>query len=440
MNRILVVSTVVTLSLSSAAGSRAQDNGQSPGEPIQLATLQRQAVEADPRAREVGLVEEQTRLRVRNITVENLPTLTAFGQSHDQSDVPRAPFTLPGGQVLFSPPKGTYDLSVRVDQHLFDPTHQPRLALAEADLAASQARLRTTLFAVRDEVNDAFFMAALLEQQIGALAATLDDLTARSREIAARVREGTALAADRDVIEAAILQYQQQDAELRANRAAALARLSSLTGHSIGPDAQLALPELAEAVGRARGALDQLRMRPEYEQFARTRDQVARQQDMAAASERPQLSAFGRAGYGKPGLNFINDRAESYALGGVQLQWKGWTWGLAGRERQALGMQQAVVSAEEAAFTETLHRAAETGLSTIDRLAASLTLDDRIIALRQNVDGVTRVRLGEGAVTAARYIDRHTELLAAQFARSGHRVELAHARAALLTMLGLEVQ
>jgi outer membrane protein TolC len=440
MNRILVVSTVVTLGLSNVAGLRAQDNGQSPGAPIQLATLQRQAVEADPRAREVGLVEEQTSLRIRNINAENLPTLTALGQSQYQSDVPRAPFTLPGGQALFSPPKGTYDLSVRVDQHLVDPTRQPRLALAEADLAVSQARLRTTLFAVRDEVNDAFFMAALLEQQIGALAATLDDLNARSREIAARVREGTALAADRDVVEAAILQYQQQDAELRANRAAALARLSSLTGHPIGPDAQLALPDLAEAVGKARGALDQLRMRPEYEQFARAREQVARQQDMAAASERPQLSAFGRAGYGRPGLNFISDQAESYALGGVQLQWKGWTWGSAGRERQALGLQQAVVSAEEAAFTARLHRAAETGLSTIDRLAASLALDDRIVDLRQNVDGVARVRLNEGAVTAAEYIDRHTELLAAQFARAGHRVELAHARAALLTMLGLEVQ
>jgi outer membrane protein len=202
----------------------------------------------------------------------------------------------------------------------------------------------------------------------------------------------------------------------------------------------LTLPELADAVERARGGLDQLQLRPEYEQFARTREQVARQEDMAAASERPQLSAFGRGGYGKPGLNFISDQAESYALAGVQVQWRGWTWGSAAREREALGLQEAVVSAEEAAFSEKLHRSAITQLSTIDRLAAALALDDRILALRQNVDGVTRARFGEGAVTAAEYLDRHTELLAAQFAQAGHRVELAQAGAALLTMLGLGVR
>src|SRR5438105_1807580 len=80
------------------------------------------------------------------------------------------------------------------------------------------------------------------------------------------------------------------------------------------------LPDLTGAVANARSALDTVRRRPEYEQFDRARDRVARQQDLAAASERPQLSAFGRAGYGRPGLNFISDQAETYALGGLQLQ------------------------------------------------------------------------------------------------------------------------
>lgn len=408
--------------------------------PLDLATLQRLALDADPRAREFALQSEQTDLRLRNIQVERLPTVTALGMSQYQSDVPRAPFSLPNGQAIFTVSKDTYDLSVRVDQRLFDPTHQPRAALAEADRAASDARLRTTLYSVRDDVNTAFFTVALLQQQIGALGATLDDLEARSREMTARVREGTALAAESDVVEAAILQYRQQDAELRANRAAALARLSSLTGQPIAPDAELAVPDLAGAVGQARASLETLRARPEYDQFARVRDQTARQQDVASASERPQLSAFGRAGYGRPGLNFINDQFETYALAGVQLQWKGWTWGSAARERQAIGLQGAIVSAEEAAFAQRLHRAADTELTTIDRLASTLPLDDRIVALRQSVDGVTRIRLNESAITASEYLDRHAELLGAQFAQARHRVELAQARAALLTMLGLEVR
>ena len=46
----------------------------------------------------------------------------------------------------------------------------------------------------------------------------------------------------------------------------------------------------------------------------------------------------------------------------------------------------------------------------------------------------------EGVTTAADYLDRRTEWLAAQFARARHRVELAYAQARLLTTLGLEVQ
>ena len=408
-------------------------------EPLQLATLQREALDRDPRVRELALQTEQSGLRVRNIEVERLPAVSALGQSQYQSDVPRPP-SLGGGQPLFSPPKDTYDVSVRIDQRLFDPALQPRLALAQADVAESQARLRVALFGLRDEVNEAFFTAALLQEQIGALAATLVDLETRLRETTARVREGAALAGDAEAIEATLLQQRQQDEELRANRGAALARLARLTGRTIGPDVALALPALDEAVAQARRELEGLRARPEYEQFARARDKAARQQDLTTAAERPQVSAFGRAGFGKPGLNFISDQLESYALAGIQLQWKAWTWGTAGRERDALRLQQEVVAAEEAAFTERLRRAVQTDLAAIDRLQHTLTMDERIIALRENIDRVSRVRFEEGVITASEYLDRNTDWLTARFAQGRHRVELAQARARLLTTLGLEVR
>ena len=46
-----------------------------------------------------------------------------------------------------------------------------------------------------------------------------------------------------------------------------------------------------------------MRARPEYEQFARSRDVLARQEVSLGARDRPQVSAFGRGGYGRPGLN-----------------------------------------------------------------------------------------------------------------------------------------
>ena len=409
-------------------------------EPLQLGALQREASAADARTREIDLLSQQTALRLRGIDVERLPSVSALGQSQVASDAATAPFNTPAGQPAFAAPKFTYDASLRVDQRLYDAGLQPRRDLARADLAESQARVRAALFALRQDVNDAFFAAALLQEQLGALTATLDDLEGRLSEMTKRVRAGAALPAEAAAIEATLLQQRQQADALRSSRGAALARLSVLTGRAIASDAVTALPETTDRLSQARETLFGGRARPEYEQFDRARDRVARQQAVAKAADRPQLSAFGRGGFGRPGLNFASDRPEAYALAGVQLQWKAWTWGTADRERDILALQQTIVSAEEAAFTSTLRRATQTDLAAIDHLEAALPTDDRIVSLREGIDRTARVRLDEGVITASEYLDRHAEWLTAQFERARHRVELAQARARVLTTLGLEVQ
>jgi outer membrane protein TolC len=435
----LLTGWVAAWVIGSAAMVCGQGATSSGSEPLQLGALQREARDADARAREIDLLARQTDLRVRSIDVERLPSVSALGQSQYQSDVPSAPFNGPDGRPVFAAPKFTYDASLRVDQRLYDPSIQPRRDLARADLAESQAAVQTKLFALRQEVNDAFFTAALLQEQLAALDATLEDLDARFKGITTRVREGAALPAEASAIEASLLQQRQQAHAMRANRRAALARLATLTGRVIDPDAPTQLPATAESAAGVRETLLGERARPEYAQFDRARDRAARQQAAASAADRPQVSAFGRGGYGRPGLDFVSDRPEAYALAGIQLQWRAWNWGTSERERGVLALQQTIVSAEEAAFTSALRRAIETDLAAIDHLEASLPTDDRIVSLREQIERTARVRLGEGAITASEYLDRHTEWLTAQFDRVRHRVELAQARVNLQTKLGREV-
>ena len=440
MTRLLMGCLAVSLLGASATPVRSQTARPVGGDPLELGALQREARDADARTRELDLLSQQADLRLRNIDVERLPSVSALGQSQYQSDVPTAPFNGPDGKPVFSSPKFTYDASLRVDQRLYDPAIQPRRDLARADLAESQARVRTALFALRQEVNEAFFAAALLQEQLGALTAALDDLEGRLREMTTRVREGAALPGEAAAIEATLLQQRQQADGLRSSRRAALARLALLTGRAIDADAATRLPESAGSLAQTREALLRERARPEYEQFDRARDRAARQQAVATAADRPLLSAFGRGGYGRPGLDFVSDRGEAYALAGVQLQWKAWSWGTSGRERGALALQQTIVSAEESAFTGGLRRAIETDLAAIDHLEASLPADDRILSLREGIEREARVRLGEGVITASEYLDRRAEWLTAQFERARHRVELAQARTHVLTTLGQEVQ
>ena len=406
---------------------------------LRLDSLQAEAVHRDPRARQVELLARQSSLRERTLDAEQLPALELSAQGQYQSDVVSLPFQLPGGAPPL-PPHDSYDAHLGARQRLYDPTSGARRDVERARLAESQARVRTTLFAVRQGVNDAYFTALRMQAQRAELETAITDLEAQRRVAGERVRAGAALPSDTALLAAELLRRRQSLAELDANRRAALEVLGTFTGRAIPEASALALPDLGAAVTRARAATEAPRQRPEYEQFARTRELLDRQRASVAARQLPRISAFGRAGYGRPGLNPLGREFDEYWLAGVQVEWTPWSWGGTDRERQELAVQEEIVGTEEAAFAEGVRRATTTDLAAIDRLQATLAADDTIIALREEVLRETRLRYAEGVITSAEYVDRETDVLAARLARAGHRVELAQARAHYLTLIGVEAR
>jgi outer membrane protein TolC len=411
-----------------------------PADSLRLSALQDTAVMRDPRGRELALLVQQSRLRQQNLTAERRPTLAIQGQAQYQSDVARIPITLPGGISPPTPPHDTYDAHLAAGQTLYDPGIGPRRAVEDAQLAASQARLRAELYPLRQNVSDAFFAALQAQSQIAELELTITDLEAQHRVAAARVHEGTALPSEEKALRAEILRRRQSLAEAKANRGAALAILTDLTGKSYDSTTILGSTDLGAQVARTRDSLSILRARPEYEQFARSRALLAQQERARKAQDLPRVSAFGRAGYGRPGLNPLSTKFDSYWLTGVQLQWSPWTWGTGSRDREILALQRQIISAEEQQFTDNLRRGVEQDLATMDRLAASVRDDDEIVALRESILAETRVRFNEGVVTSADYVDRQTDVLSARTTRALHRVELAQARARFLNTLGIEAR
>ncbi|PYO76868.1 MAG: hypothetical protein DMD63_13125 [Gemmatimonadetes bacterium] len=427
---------VLFVSLVSARGS-----AQTPvGDTLRLGALQDSAVMRDPRGRELALLMEQSRLRQQNLTAEQRPTLTVEGQAQYQSAVAKIPFSLPGGISPPTPPHDTYDAHVAAGQKLYDPTIGARRAVEDAQLAESEARLRAELYPLRQNVNDAFFAALQAQSQIAELDHTITDLQAQQRVAAARVREGTALPSEEKALRAEILRRRQSVAEAAANRRAALAILTDLTGKSYDSTTLLGASDLAVEVARARDSLPVLRTRPEYEQFSRSRALLEQQERARKAQDLPKVSAFGRAGYGRPGLNPLSTKFDNYWLTGVQFQWAPWTWGTGRRDRQILELQRQIVTAEEEQFTNTLRRGVEQDLANIDRLESAIREDDEIVALRESILTETRARFNEGVVTSADYVDRQTDVLSARTSRALHRVELAQARTRFLNTLGIEVR
>lgn len=405
---------------------------------LRLAALQRSAVQRDPRIAQRDLLALQSRLRIESIRADRNPLLTIEGVAQYQSDVTRLAIAAPGVAIP-APPHDTYDARLVAQQRIIDPTRAPRLAVEEAQLASSRASLETTLYSNRQSVNDAFFTVLRSQTQIAELETSITDLEAQAAVAAARVREGAALPSDELTIRAELLRRRQIAAEWRATQVAALAVLEDLTATRYDSTTSLGEPDLGAAVARTRAAIDSLRARPEFAQFRAARTVLERQETARAAADKPRVSLFGRAGYGRPGLNPLNTSFDSYWLAGIQAQWSPWTWGTSARDREALRIQQRLIEADEIAFAAGIRRAVEQDLASIDRLTSALAADEEIIGLRERVLVETRARYREGVVNSAEYIDRQTDVLSARVSRALHRVELAQARARFLTTLGVEV-
>jgi outer membrane protein TolC len=410
------------------------------GDSLRLGTLLDDAVRRDPRGRQLALLAAQSTLRQRTIAAERLPTLGVVGVGQYQSDVTQLPIRLPDGTSPPGPPHQTYDARLEARQRLWDPSRAPRRDAERAQLAESEARVRVALFGLRQNVNDAYFGALRLQAEREVVENGVADLEAQLRVATERVRRGAALPSEQATLEAELLRRRQVIEQLDADRGAALVVLADLAGRPVRTDDALALPDLAADVARVRTALPALRERPEFAQFASARETLARQRATVAAQDRPRVSAFGRAGYGRPGLNALAREFDEYWIAGVQLEWTPWNWGTTARERELLAIQQQVVATEEAAFAERVRRTVAGDLATIDRLERALASDDTIIALRERILRETRLRFTEGVVTSAEWVDRQTDALAARLARATHRVELAQARARFLTSVGIEVR
>jgi outer membrane protein TolC len=422
----------VFLLLALAPRAAAQDT-------LRLHALQEAAVRTDPRAGELDLLQSASHLRLAVLGSERLPQASVSGWASHQSDVTNPSLSVPGA-VFPDLPRNRWESSVDVEQLLYDGgSLSRRRRLEQARSAESAAGIATDLYGLRSEVNAAFFSAFLLQQRSAEYDALITDLDARLASARARVEAGTALSRDAAEVEAERIRASVDREQARAGRRASLAVLADLVDRRLDTTAVLVLP--AEAPEKthalAGGALSALRARPEFDRFRQSRMRLQSEAELAGAENRPRLSAFGQAGVGLPGLDQFRTTSDAFWRAGLKVQWRPWTWHSAGRTAAALELEQQRLEREEQAFARSLARQVTATLEDITRLTAALAQDQRVVALRTDIERQARAQYDEGAITTADYVETRTDVLEARLTLHRHRVELAQARASYLTTLGL---
>lgn len=427
---LLTVGLAVALARSPLA--HAQDT-------LQMPQLQELALRTDPRTAQFDLLRRASDLRQAAIGSERLPQVSLTGWASHQSDVTRPSLNVPGA-VFPDLPRDRWQSTLDVNQLLYDGGNASRRReLERARYAESAAEVNVALYGLRSEVNSAFFSAFLLQQRSAEYEALVTDLDARLAAVRARVEAGTALRREAAEVEAERVRATLQRDEAQAARRASLAILADLTGRAIDTTAVLVLPadqpERTHPLSPA--AVAALRRRPEFERLQQSRARLGQEAALAGTENSPRVSAFGQGGVGLPGLDQFRTTSDAFWQAGVRVEWRPWTWRAEGRKAEALRQEQRVLETEEKALARSLGRAVVINLEDINRLGAALAEDQRIVNLRVEVERQARLQHDEGAITTADYVETRTNVLEARLTLHRHRVELAQARAAYLTTLGL---
>ena len=169
------------------------------------------------------------------------------------------------------------------------------------------------LYALYDRVNQLFFGALLINEQLKQNELTKADVQNGIDKAKAQVANGTAYRSSVDELNAQLLQTDQARIELKANKKAYLDMLGLFINGSLDDNTVLEMPVIP--------VYTDVVTRPELLSYDYQKKTYDLQDELLKTQLRPKFSLYVQGGYGRPGLNFLSNDFEWYYIGGLRLNW-----------------------------------------------------------------------------------------------------------------------
>lgn len=342
------------------------------------------------------------------------------GQATWQSDVTGLPISFPGIEVP-SVSKDQYKVTLDLLQPVWDGgMTSSQIKMQEAQTQAEIQKVAVDRYALKEMAVQLYCAALLSQMQDRTFEQTLQDLSSRRARIDEQVLNGTAIPAAAMSLEARQIEIEQLQADARAKRSAALEALAILTGMAFNADDELSLDPVAPS-----GA-----QRPELTLFGLQQRAAQAQNGLVQSKFMPRFNAFATLGYGRPGLNFLSDEFEPYAIVGVNFKWNlhPLYTGSANKEKQQIQLTQARIEVQKKQFDWSQQIKRAQFAKDAERLQNTLAQDQKVIRLREQIAATAGVQLENGVITPSEYVTENSNALTARLQAQLHEVQLAQAR------------
>lgn len=377
-----------------------------------------------PQIRQYGLIGQTEQYNLSNAVKGWLPQVTVNAKATYQSDVTQLPFdadklsaVMPGLEIP-TLSKDQYQVVAELNQNIWDggTIHTSR-QLTKAQAIADREQLESDLYTLNDRVNQLYFGCLLQEELIRQNVLLQKELQINIDRITAMMANGVANLSDRESMEVELLNARQKEIELKASRVAFGRMLSTMIGKTYDPNRILEVPNVPG--NPLSGEIN----RPELKALDAKSYLLELQNKQITSGLMPRIGAFVQGGYGRPGLNMLEDSFDPFYIAGVRLSWNmGKLYTLKNdRRKVATTLQQVEVQRETFLFNTSLQLMQQN--TEIQKISDLMKADNEIIRLRTSIKKAAEVKLENGVISVTDLIrEINAEDMAKQTA-AVHRIQ-----------------
>jgi outer membrane protein TolC len=274
------------------------------------------AVTNYPLIRQYHLIEQSRAYSTGNLLKSYLPQASFNAQATYQSDVTELPVDLSSyGIVIPSISKDQYQATIAISQQVWDGgVVEAQRRLVKGNSEVEKQNLAVSLYAVKERIIQLYFGILATDKRVTLLKLTKENLENSKHLVLSMINNGTATQEDLDLIEVELLNVEKKKIEQASMRKACIRMLGLFIGQSLSEETPLQIPTVDHSFSKEI-------KRPELNYFHAQNSVFDMKRKLIDAQNRPRIGLFVQGGYGRPGLNLLNDDFKFFALGGIKFTW-----------------------------------------------------------------------------------------------------------------------
>lgn len=382
-----------------------------------------------PVIKQRDLLRQTTNITLDNLSKGFLPQFNLSGQATYQSDVTQIKIPIPGVQVA-SLSKDQYKVLADVNQLVYDGgVIKQQKSLQELSEATEQQKVEVEMYKLKERINQVYLGILYLDEQFRQIDLVKNDINNGIKRTEAQVKNGVAFRSNLNTLEAELLKTEQRAIEIKASRKGLVDVLGLFINQTLPSGIILEKPSVQTTA--AAGI-----QRPELTLFSTQEKLLNGQYGLINSKNRPRASLFFQGGYGRPGLNFLNNDFDLFYTTGLRFNWNFGGLYTQKKEKQLIEINKKMVEVQKETFLLNTNTSLKQQQSEVDKLQQLIEKDNEIIELRTSVKEAAKAQLENGVITANDYL---REVNAEDQSRQSlitHQVQLLQAQINYQTISG----